>query len=144
MPPALAVTGRVWGSLVSEGTGDRNEFERPEFGGRVGSAGSSSADTDLLEGIVWERERPKRGLVGCTCRCDGFMVAVEAASNIQACEAGSGEWLTRSPTAESRLLWHKRLGVWQYEKTVKNAVEIRPFRMKHAWQAPECTSRECR
>ena len=53
MPPALAVTGKVWDSGGLGGACDRNELERPELGGRAGFVDdSSSAETDPLDGMV--------------------------------------------------------------------------------------------
>jgi hypothetical protein len=52
MPPALAVIGKVCASRGLGVTGERNELERPELGGRVAFVDSSSAETDLLEGMV--------------------------------------------------------------------------------------------
>jgi hypothetical protein len=63
IPPALAVIGKVCASRGLGLAGARNELERGAFGGRVGFEDSSSAEADLLDGMVWERERVKRGLV---------------------------------------------------------------------------------
>jgi len=42
----------VWASRGLRSTVDRYELERLELGGRVGFVDSSSAETDLLEGVV--------------------------------------------------------------------------------------------
>ena len=54
------MTGNVCASRGLGSTGDRNEWDLPELGGRLGFEGSS-AETDLLEGEVCDRERVNNG-----------------------------------------------------------------------------------
>lgn len=52
IPPALAFKGKVCVSCGLVLAGDRNELERPGFGGRAGFVDSSSAEADRLDGMV--------------------------------------------------------------------------------------------